>query len=89
MSQLIVCQNENGIILAADSKALDFEPGGKMVELEVDRLYQLTPYTAILTGGAAEGAKMCRALKDFIAKEDLEGIEEVYSAAHPFFGLRI
>jgi hypothetical protein len=84
MSQLVACKDEKGIILATDSKALDFDAGGQMMDHTVQRLIQLTPYTAILSGGAAEGVKMCHTLKDFLSEERVKGIEEVYSAALPF-----
>ena len=84
MSQLIACQNAHGIVLAADGKAMDFDPTGKMIELTVDRLVQLTKQTAILTGGAADGAEMCHALRNFLQEEKLEDIQDVYGASLPF-----
>lgn len=84
MSQIIACKTENGIILAADSKAVDFDPHGKMIVYSINRLYQLTPHTAIITGGSAVGEKMCGSLKDFVRHEKLVDIEEVHSAALPF-----
>jgi hypothetical protein len=84
MSQLIVCQNANGIVLATDGKAIDFDPSGKMIELTVDRLVQLSRQTAILTGGAADGVEMCHALRNFLKEEGLDDIQEVYGATLPF-----
>ena len=84
MSQIIACKNEKGIILASDSKAVDFDPQGKMVAYSIKRLYQLTQTTAIITGGAAQGAKMCESLKNFIVQERLEDIESVHNATLPF-----
>jgi hypothetical protein len=84
MSQLIVCQNANGIVLATDGKAIDFDPSGKMIELKVDRLVQLSRQTAILTGGAADGVEMCHALRNFLKEEGLDDIQEVYGATLPF-----
>jgi hypothetical protein len=55
-----------------------------MREFEVERLIPLTSYSAALTGGGAEGVKMCRALKGFVEDEGLEDILEVYGAALPF-----
>lgn len=69
MSQLIACQDAHGIVLATDSKAIDFDLSGKMVYLEVDRLVPLSQHTAILAGGAPEGVQMCHALRSFIAEE--------------------
>jgi hypothetical protein len=55
-----------------------------MIELRVDRLVQLSPQTAILTGGAADGAEICHALRNFLQEEKLEDIQEVYGASLPF-----
>jgi len=84
MSQLIACQNVNGIVLAADSKAVDFDPSGKIIELKVDRLVQISQHTAILTGGVADGVEMCHSLRNFIKEEGLDDIQEVYGASLPF-----
>jgi 20S proteasome alpha/beta subunit len=84
MSQLIACKNRQGIILAADSRAVAVDGTGKIVNLQIERLHPLTSHSAILTGGAAAGENMCRALKDFVANENLNDIDEVYGAALPF-----
>lgn len=84
MSQLIVCRNKNGIVLAADSKALNFVPPEKVTEVEVNRLLQLNKQTAILTGGSVEGLQMCKKLKSFIEDEKLSDIDEIYRTALPF-----
>ena len=55
MSQLIACQNAHGIILATDSVAAVFSPAGELSYEKVDRMLQLGPQAAILTGGAADG----------------------------------
>ncbi len=84
MSQIIACKSESGIVMAADGRAVDFDPEGNMVQLEVTRLIQLTPHTAILAGGAAAGEAMGRALANFLAEEKLTDIDDVTSAALPF-----
>jgi hypothetical protein len=84
MSQLIACQNTNGIVLATDGKAVDFDPRGKMIDLEVQRLLQISQHTAILTGGAADGVEMCHALRNFLQEEGLDDIQEVYGASLSF-----
>jgi hypothetical protein len=84
MSQLIACKTASGILLAADSKAVDFTPQGEMVNLQITRLIQLTPHAAILAGGAAAGEQMCRSLKAFLADEKLTDITDVCAAALPF-----
>jgi hypothetical protein len=84
MSQLICCRNGNGVVLATDSRAVSFDPSGKMSYLAVNRMVQLSQHTAILTGGAAEGAEMCQALKLFIEEEGLDEVQDVYGVALPF-----
>lgn len=86
MSQIVACRTDMGIILAADSKALDVNPKNEIVELKVNRVLQLTSNTVIVTGGAAEGENMGRALRDFISEEKLADIDEVYQVALPFLG---
>ena len=84
MSQIIACKNKDGIILASDSKAIDFDLQGHIVECSIKRLWQLTPKTAIITGGSAAGGKMCESLKDFVDHETIDDIEDVYNASLPF-----
>jgi len=84
MSQLIACQNANGIVLAADGKAIDFDPHGEMIDLKVERLVQISQHTAILTGGAADGVGMCHALRNFLKEEGLDDIQDIYGASLPF-----
>ena len=84
MSQIIACKNENGIILACDSQATDFDLQGEIVTYSINRLHQLTSAAAVITGGSATGEKMCESLKDLVAAENLTEIEDVYNAALPF-----
>ena len=84
MSQLIVCQNSGGIILATDSKAVALGLGGKIKHQEVDRMLQLSHHTAMVTGGAAEGVDMLAGLKDFLEGEGIDDVQDVFEAALPF-----
>ena len=84
MSQLIVCRNSEGIVLAADSKAWSIDAGGQLAEARADRLIRLGDNSAILAGGAVEGVAMCEALRNFISEEGLVDVEEIYSAALAF-----
>lgn len=84
MSQLIACKTRQGIVMGADSKAVDIDANGNLIELKVDRMHQLSQYTAILNGGAAAGEAMCQALKNFIAEENLNYVDEIHQAALPF-----
>ena len=84
MSQIVAVKTRTGVILAADGKALDIDSSGQLVEMEANRLIQLTPYTAVLAGGAAEGTYMCQNVREFIQQEGLRTIDEVCGAAFPF-----
>jgi hypothetical protein len=86
MAQLVACQNNQGIVLAADSSALELGDNGRLVELKVGRLVQLSKHAAILAGGAAQSAFMAAALKTFIEDEGLSDIEDIYHEALPFLG---
>jgi hypothetical protein len=83
MSQLIACKADNHIVLAADSKAVDVDDYGNLIELRVDRMHQLSQYSAILAGGAAAGEAMCHSLKQFITYENLTYVDEIYRAGLP------
>src|SRR5512139_652945 len=84
MPQLIACRNAHGIVLAADSLALDLDRQETMVPVKTQRFLLLGDHAAILTGGAPEGTGMCRTLKRFVAKEALRNVEDIYRAALPF-----
>lgn len=84
MSQLIACKSRHGIVLAADSKALELDTAGNVTTMEVSRLIQLSQHTAVLAGGAVAGNNMCLALKQFVAREEILDVDEVYNAALPF-----
>ncbi|UCG11582.1 MAG: hypothetical protein JSU72_13745 [Deltaproteobacteria bacterium] len=86
MSQLVVCQNAEGIVLAVDSKSVSFDSSGNMIDVQVDSLVQLGPHAAILAGGAAESAEMCQKLRTFLAEEELTDVQDIYTAALPFLG---
>ena len=84
MSQLVACRNAHGIVLAADSLALELDAKGNMVVVKAERLLALGDHAAVLTGGAPEGTGMCRSLKRFIAEEALHNVEDIYRAGLPF-----
>ena len=84
MAQLIACKFREGIVMGADSKAVDVDAGGNLIELKVDRLHALSQHTAIMNGGAVAGEAMCHALKNFVADENLNYIDEIHQAALPF-----
>src|SRR4030042_3207428 len=81
MSQIIVAQNVNGIVLAGGKRATQLYETGKEIKLDVNRLLPLTSHTALMLAGAAEGRDMGNALKDFRVGEKLNDVQDVYGAA--------
>jgi hypothetical protein len=84
MSQLIACKTAQGIVVGADSKAVDIDDNGNLIELKVDRLHKLSQFTVVLNGGAVAGEAMCQALRNFIVEENLVYVDEIHQAALPF-----
>ena len=84
MSQLIACKYSDGIVMGADSKAVDVDTNCNLIEAKVERLHQLSQYTAIMNGGAVAGEAMCHALKNFVVEENINYIDEIHQAALPF-----
>ncbi len=84
MSQLIVAKNINGIVMAAEDRAVQLDEKGDEIALELKRIVSLSPHSALLTSGAAEGNDIAAALRSFIQGERLDDVEEIYGAALPF-----
>jgi len=84
MPQVIVAQNRNGIVLAAENRAIQLDGGGQEISLQVNRLLPLTSHSALLSAGAAEGVKMGNALKQFMQGEGLNDVQDLYGAALAF-----
>jgi hypothetical protein len=84
MSQIIVAQNVHGIVLASENRAIQLDEKGNEISLQMNRLLSLTSHCALLTAGAAEGAEMGNALKNFLQGENLNDVQDIYGAALPF-----
>ncbi len=81
MSQIIVAQNTHGILLAAENRATQLDEQGNEITLQINRLLPLTPHSALLISGAAEGRDMGSALRDFLVGEKLKDVQDIYGAA--------
>lgn len=84
MTQFIVAKNNEGIVLAADSRGYDFDLQGGMQEVTVEPLVQLGQNTAILAGGDADGVEVINSLANFIQAENLTETSDIALAALPF-----
>ncbi len=81
MSQIIVAQNVDGIVMACENRAIHLDEKGNEIPLQINRLLPLTPHCALLISGSAEGRDMASALKNFILGEKLNDVQEVYGTA--------
>ena len=81
MSQIIVAQSLQGIILAADRRAVQVNEKGEEVFLSMDRLIPLSPAGALIAAGAVEGVEMGKSLREFLRGEGLVDIQDIYGAA--------
>ena len=84
MEQIVVAQNSQGIVLAAENRAIQVDEKGQEITLQVNRLLQLTSYGALITVGSAEGVEMGKTLKRFVEEEDLDDVQELYGASLAF-----
>ncbi len=84
MSQIIACRSPMGIVLGADAHSIEIDDQGALHELQVQRLYQLTPHAVLMVGGGAAGATMGASLQSFMAPDRFGSIEDVYTAALPY-----
>ena len=84
MSQIIVAQNAHGIVLAGENRAIQLDEKGNEISLQINRLLPLTPHCALLISGSAEGRDMGSALKNFLAEEKLNDVQDIYGAALAF-----
>ena len=76
MSQIIVAQNANGIVLAGENRAIQLDEKGNEISLQMNHLLPLTSHCALLIAGAAEGRDMGSALKSFLVGEKLTDVQE-------------
>jgi len=81
MSQIIVAQNANGIVLAGENRAIQLDEKGNEISLQINRLLPLTSHSALLIAGSAEGRDMGSALKNFLAGENLNDVQDIYGTA--------
>ncbi len=81
MSQIIVAQNVDGIVMACENRAIQLDEKGSEIPFQINRLLPLTPHCALLISGSAEGRDMAGALKNFLLGEKLNDVQEVYGTA--------
>jgi hypothetical protein len=81
MSQVIVAQSLDGIVMACENRAVQLDEKGSEIPFQINRLLPLTPHCALLISGSPEGRDMAGALKNFLLGEKLNDVQEVYGTA--------
>ena len=85
MGQLIACATDAGIVVASDSRAELFKPGGEAQFITVDRIVPITSHAVLASAGAWEAQDICKDFAAFAKSENLTDIEALIDAAIPFF----
>jgi hypothetical protein len=88
MGQLIACAAPAGVLVAADSRAVFFEPFGEERFITLDRLIPLTSHVVLASAGALEAHDLCQDFAAFAKAEGLTDLNALIEAAIPFFTSR-
>jgi hypothetical protein len=85
MTQALAGFNENGIVLATDSRATRYTDGGGQEYFSVEKLYPIGKHMAILSGGSGVSVTLSLALRhQLIRREGLWDIDEIVVFATDF-----
>ena len=85
MSQIILYQATAGILLATDSRAVQFTPSGEPVYLEVNKLFPLGREALLATVGAGYGLALCRDFEKRVRQMRVFDTEDIIEQAMAFF----
>ena len=88
MGQLIACAAPEGVLLAADSRAVMFEPYGEERFITLDRVMPVTSHVVLASAGAVEAHDLCQDFVAFAKDEKLTDLQALIEAAIPFFTSR-
>jgi hypothetical protein len=84
MTQALAGYNENGIILATDSRATHFDEQGQPHYFSVEKLFPLGKYAAVLSGGAGVSVPLSLALRHEVDQRRLVDIQDIVEFASLF-----
>ena len=85
MSQIILYQAAAGILLATDSRAVQFTPSGEPVYLEVNKLFPLGREALLATVGAGYGLALCQEFAKRVRQMRVFDTEDIMEQAMAFF----
>ncbi len=85
MTQALAGYNEHGLFFATDSRATRFRAGEEPEYFVVHKLFPLTRYAAILSGGAGVSVPLSQVLaREISRRRGLEDLEDVVDFAAAF-----
>ncbi len=85
MTQALAGYNENGIVLATDSRATVYNREGEQEFLSVEKLYPIGRRMAVLSGGAGVSVSLSLALRhQLIRREGLLDMDEIVAFSLDF-----
>jgi hypothetical protein len=85
MTQIILYQTPDGIVVATDSRAVRFTEQGDPHYFTVQKLLRLSPTTLLATAGAGYGLLLCQQFQQRVQQMRLHPAEDVLELAIPFF----
>ncbi len=85
MGQLIACAAAEGVLVAADSRAVLFETFGEERFISLDRVVPITSQVVLASAGAVEAHDLCKDFATFAKEEKLTEMDALIEAAIPFF----
>jgi hypothetical protein len=85
MTQIILYQAHQGVVLATDSRAVRFDDRGTPSYFEVQKLLQVTPSTLLATAGAGYGLLLCLQFQRRVQQMRLSHVDDVMEVAVLFF----
>jgi hypothetical protein len=88
MGQLIACAAADGVVVATDSRAVLFEPGGGERNITLNRIVPVTSHAVLASAGNWEAQDVCQDFASFAKAEGITEINDLINAAIPFFTSR-
>jgi hypothetical protein len=85
MTQIILYQAQQGVVLATDSRAVRFDERGTPSYFAVQKLFRLTPSTLLATAGAGYGLRLCLQFQQRVQQMRLIQVDDVMEVAVAFF----
>ena len=85
MTQILLYQSGQGIVLATDSHAVTAFSQEDSQTVKVQKLFHLTPQAVLVTGGAGYGLPLCQRFQSYVTQKGLDDPEEIFYYALPFF----